>query len=122
MGFRFQRRVTLSPGVRLNFSRHGISTTLGPRGASVTLGRIGPTLNLGIPGTGFSFRQQLTAGGPAAPEPAGASESAPASLPDIGKAVAIESVPVAEVTSEGLGQLKALFAEVSTKREHLRPW
>jgi len=28
MGLRFQRRVTLFPGVRLNFSRRGISTVL----------------------------------------------------------------------------------------------
>ena len=38
MGFRFQRRLKLFPGVRLNFSRGGISTTIGMGGASLTLG------------------------------------------------------------------------------------
>jgi hypothetical protein len=48
MDLRFQRRISLFPGVRLNFSRHGISTTIGPRGASITLGGHGAALNLGI--------------------------------------------------------------------------
>jgi hypothetical protein len=124
MGFRFQRRVTLFPGVRLNFSARGISTTLGVRGASVTLGgRSGPMLNLGIPGTGFSFRQQLVPGRHAVPEPASVPEVPPPAVPSVASAsaaVAIESAPVAEVTSEGLGQLKTLFAEVSAERERLR--
>jgi uncharacterized protein DUF4236 len=38
MGLRFSRRVTLFPGVRLNFSRSGVSASIGPRGASVTIG------------------------------------------------------------------------------------
>jgi hypothetical protein len=48
MGFRFQRRLKLFPGVRLNFSRGGISTTIGVRGASFTLGHRGAYVNLGI--------------------------------------------------------------------------
>lgn len=59
MGFRFQRRLKLFPGVRLNFSRGGISTTVGVRGASFTLGRQGTYVNLGIPGSGLSFRQRI---------------------------------------------------------------
>ncbi len=38
MGLRFRRSLRLFPGVRLNFSRSGISTTVGVRGASITLG------------------------------------------------------------------------------------
>jgi Protein of unknown function (DUF4236) len=60
MGVRFQRRLKLFPGVRLNFSRGGISTTIGVRGASLTLGGRGAYVNLGIPGTGLSFRQKIT--------------------------------------------------------------
>jgi Protein of unknown function (DUF4236)/Bacterial SH3 domain len=60
MGFRFQRRLKLFPGVRLNFSGGGISTTIGVRGASVTLGRGGAYVNVGLPGTGLSFREKLT--------------------------------------------------------------
>jgi hypothetical protein len=59
MGFRFQRRLQLFPGVRLSFSRSGISTTIGVRAASFTLGGQGAHMNVGIPGTGLSFRQKI---------------------------------------------------------------
>lgn len=60
MSLRFLRRVSVLPGVRLNFSRSGISTTIGVRGASVTVGgRYGATANLGIPGSGLSLRIPL---------------------------------------------------------------
>ncbi len=59
MGFRFRRSFRIAPGVRLNVSRSGFSTTAGVRGASVTLGPRGIAGNVGIPGTGLSCRTQL---------------------------------------------------------------
>lgn len=60
MGIRFQKRVSIFPGFRLNFSASGVSATIGMRGASVTLGgRGGPMANLGIPGSGLSTRFSL---------------------------------------------------------------
>jgi hypothetical protein len=59
MGFRFQRRVRLFPGVRLNFSKGGISTTLGGRGAHVTVNKDGVNAGVGLPGTGMSWIQRL---------------------------------------------------------------
>jgi hypothetical protein len=60
MGLRFRRSVKILPGIRLNFSGSGVSTTLGPRGASVTVGPRGTHLNVGLPGTGLSYRTQLS--------------------------------------------------------------
>jgi len=60
MGWRFRRSIRLFPGVRLNFSRRGVSTTIGVRGASVNVGKTGTYVNLGLPGTGISYRQKLT--------------------------------------------------------------
>ena len=60
MGFRFRRSVRLFPGVRLNFSATGISTTIGVRGASLTMGPRGTYANVGLPGTGFSYRERLS--------------------------------------------------------------
>jgi hypothetical protein len=116
MGFRFQRRLTLFPGVRLNFSRSGISTSIGPRGASVTFGQRGATLNLGIPGTGMSYRQRLGGGEDGqARMPA----ELPPPLPEVtGSAVA--SAPVGEVTSVGLESLKQLIKEALAERETAR--
>lgn len=59
MSFRFQRRVRIAPGVRLNFSKGGLSLTGGARGASVNIGRRGLYSNAGIPGTGLSVRRRL---------------------------------------------------------------
>lgn len=59
MGFRFQKRVTLFPGLRLNLSKGGVSMSAGPRGASVTIGKSGVHGNVGIPGSGLSWRERL---------------------------------------------------------------
>lgn len=65
MALRFRKSVKLAPGIRMNFSRGGLSWSLGPRGASVGIGKRGTYLNAGLPGTGLSFRQRLDAGGSA---------------------------------------------------------
>jgi hypothetical protein len=59
MPFRFQKRISILPGVRINLSKGGVSTSLGPRGADVNIGKDGVTTNAGIPGTGLSYRQKL---------------------------------------------------------------
>lgn len=59
MALRFRKRVRILPGVTLNISGSGVSTTLGPRGASVNIGKRGTYLNTGFPGTGISARQRL---------------------------------------------------------------
>src|ERR1700742_1298112 len=60
MGWRFHRVLNIIPGlVRLNVSKSGVSTSLGPRGADVNIGSHGATTNAGIPGTGLSYRQKL---------------------------------------------------------------
>jgi hypothetical protein len=62
MGFRFQKRIDVLPGIRANLSKSGVSASLGPRGADVNIGRDGVTTNAGIPGTGLSYRSKV--GGP----------------------------------------------------------
>lgn len=60
MGFRFQKRISVLPGVRVNLSKTRISTSLGGKGATVNVGPDGkPMVTLGIPGTGMSYRQQF---------------------------------------------------------------
>ena len=59
MGFRFFKRITLMPGVRLNLSTGMPSLSIGPRGASVTVGKRGVYGNVGLPGSGLSYRTRL---------------------------------------------------------------
>ncbi len=59
MAFRFQRRIKILPGLRLNVSKTGISWTVGTRGASVTSRDGNLTGNAGLPGTGISYRKRI---------------------------------------------------------------
>lgn len=59
MAWSYRRRIKIIPGVHLNFSKSGISTSIGVKGASVTLGKNGSYLNTSIPGLGIYSRQKL---------------------------------------------------------------
>ncbi len=61
MGMRFRRSITIVPGVRINLTTRGLSTTVGPRGASINIGPRGAHANLGLRGTGLSVRTRLDA-------------------------------------------------------------
>jgi Protein of unknown function (DUF4236) len=57
MGFRFQRRIPLAPGLRLNLSKTGIGGSLGRTGLRVGIDATGKKyFSLGLPGTGLSYR------------------------------------------------------------------
>ena len=60
MGFRFRKTIKLFPGVKINLSKSGISTTIGGRGASVNIGRSGTRATVGLPGTGISYSMKLS--------------------------------------------------------------
>jgi uncharacterized protein DUF4236 len=64
MGFNFSKRIKIAPGVTLNLSKSGVSTSIGPRGAKLTLGsRRGTRATVGLPGTGLSYTSILKRGG-----------------------------------------------------------
>jgi hypothetical protein len=55
MGFRFRRSIKIFPGIRLNFGKRGVSTSMGVRGAHVTFGKAGTRTTVGLPGSGISY-------------------------------------------------------------------
>jgi Protein of unknown function (DUF4236) len=60
MGFRFRKIISVLPGVKINLSKSGASTSIGGRGATVNVGTSGKrTVTLGIPGTGLSYQAPL---------------------------------------------------------------
>lgn len=61
MAFRFQKRIKLFKGVRLNLSKSGVSTSFGKRGAQITVGRQ-TRATVGIPGSGLSYTATTSAG------------------------------------------------------------
>lgn len=61
MGVRYRKRVKVAPGVYLNLSKSGVSTTLkAGKGVSVSMGKNGTYLNTGIHGTGLYSRQKIS--------------------------------------------------------------
>ena len=61
MGFRFQKRIRILPGVRLNISKSGVSTSLGGKGLTVNLKDDKVKTTVGIPGTGLSYSESSRA-------------------------------------------------------------
>lgn len=55
MAFRFQKRIKILPGVTINLSKGGVSTSIGTRGARMTFGRGKTRATVGVPGTGLSY-------------------------------------------------------------------
>lgn len=60
VAFRFRKSIKLFPGVKINLSKSGVSTSVGVPGATVNLkpGRSTRITN-GIPGTGLSVSQSI---------------------------------------------------------------
>lgn len=79
MAVRFRKSVKLGPGVRVNFSKSGMSTTIGPRGFTTSIGKNGVYRNVGIPGTGISYRTKVGDGKSKARKTAGSTARSAAS-------------------------------------------
>ena len=54
-GFRFRKRIRLLPGVWLNLSKHGVSTSVGTKGLTVNLKGDKTRTTVSAPGTGLSY-------------------------------------------------------------------
>lgn len=59
MGFRFQRRTQIIPGVRVNLSKSGASMSVGGRGAWITMGHGRTRVTGGLPGTGLFWTESV---------------------------------------------------------------
>lgn len=60
MGFKFRKRIKIAPGLHVNVSKSGVSTSIGKPGATVNIGKKGLKATVGIPGSGFSYSQNLS--------------------------------------------------------------
>ena len=67
MGFRFRRTLGILRGLRLNFSKSGISVSAGVRGLHYTVGSKGTRTTVGLPGSGLSHTDYHPYPPPAAP-------------------------------------------------------
>ena len=56
---RFRKSITIFKGLKLNFSKSGVSVTVGGKGVSANVGKKGVFLNTSIPGTGLYDRKKI---------------------------------------------------------------
>lgn len=62
MGFRLFRRIRVAPGISINLSKSGLSTSIGGRGFHTTVGHGHIRNTVGIPGTGMYWTSVSGAG------------------------------------------------------------
>lgn len=62
MALRLRKTLKIAPGVKVNFSKRGVSASIGPKGFTHTVGKGGLYRNVGIPGTGISSRKKIVGG------------------------------------------------------------
>ncbi len=60
MPLRFRKIFKIAPGLKINLSKSGITTSLGKAGASLNIGKKGIRTTFGIPGSGLSFSKLHT--------------------------------------------------------------
>ncbi|MDD2092427.1 DUF4236 domain-containing protein [Pseudomonas guariconensis] len=54
MALRFRKSFKVAPGVRINLSKSGVSTSVGKKGLTANLSKRGTRVTAGVPGTGLS--------------------------------------------------------------------
>lgn len=59
MGFKFRKSIKLTPSIKLNISKSGVSVTLGKKGCKTNIkpGK-NPKTTVSIPGTGISYEKK----------------------------------------------------------------
>jgi hypothetical protein len=122
MAWNYRRRIKIIPGIYLNFSKSGISTSIGVKGASMTLGKEGVYLNSGIPALGIYNRQKLPGNNPPPvkdiPAPAYAPGTFPVYNPNI-RADNIFSVDPQVITSQDMQGVKETILAAHEQRLEL---
>lgn len=54
MAFRIRKSFKIAPGIRINVSKSGLSTSIGGKGTTVNLSKRGTKVTSSLPGTGLS--------------------------------------------------------------------
>ena len=124
MGLRFQKRIRVLPGVRVNVGLGGVSTSLGVRGASVTVGKRGTYANVGAPGTGLSYRTRIDKSDGDRPSSRAAGAVAGPTAGDMPVRLKLHDNGAVEVLDENGGQLppRAVRAVREQQGEAIGAW
>lgn len=56
----YRKKINIAPGINMNVSKSGVSTSIGGKGFSVTSGEKGTYVNTSITGTGIYDRKNIS--------------------------------------------------------------
>jgi hypothetical protein len=127
MSWRFRESFQVFPGIRINVSKSGVSTTLGAGPLHVNIGPNGIVGTASIPGTGISCRVPIDKGkrsqsetyAPATP-PGGWPDPVPAGAAEDPYALReIRSASTYEMTSSGLSDFRNLINAAQNERNQI---
>ena len=109
---RFRKSINILKGVKLNFSKSGVSVTIGGKGISANVGKKGVFLNTSLPGTGLYDRKKLFDFGGSKSEKAKSAEPAlpkqvRLELDDDGSVIVLDEKGKAVTSPSVLKQIKA---------------
>lgn len=113
MAWNYRKRIKIIPGVHLNLSRRGISTSVGVKGASMTFGKSGTFVNTSVPGLGLYNRQKLS-------DSKNPQTEYEVTQPIIESNDNIFSADIHEITSQNMQGVKEAIILASQQRQELR--
>lgn len=119
MAWSYRKRIKIIPGVNLNLSKKGISTTIGVRGASINLGNNGVYANLGIPDTGIYSRRKISRKNPVSSNSLSNSPIPSAEPTFVNLDDNIFSANIHEITSSGMQGIKEAILAVQNQKSDL---
>lgn len=111
MAWSYRKRIKIIPGVHLNLSKSGISTSIGVRGAGINFGKNGTYVHAGIPGLGLYNRQKLSDGN-TTPTPQHHEQPTPSTDN-------IFSADIQEITSQDMQGIKEAIISAHAQRVDL---
>ncbi|KIA96730.1 hypothetical protein OC25_03165 [Pedobacter kyungheensis] len=112
MAWSFRKRIKIIPGVHLNLSKSGISTSIGVKGASITFGKSGTYLNTSVPFLGLNSRYKLSE---SSPKPETYNQEQPIEL--FGN---IFSADIQEITSQNMQGVKEAIILAQEQKKELK--
>ncbi|MCJ7935703.1 MAG: DUF4236 domain-containing protein [Chryseobacterium sp.] len=116
MAWSYRKRIKVIPGVHLNFSKRGISTSIGVKGASINFSKSGTTVNTNI--LGFSNRYTLSSSPGSRPAAAPSFPEHPVHDHDLFDEN-IFSADIHEITSQNMQGIKEAIIMAHQQRKEL---
>jgi hypothetical protein len=119
MGWSFRRRIKIIPGVSLNISKSGISTSIGVKGASLNFGPKGVRMSASIPSIGLYGSQKISSISSKKPKIENFSEivKIPTEIVEVNN---IFSADIFEITSQNMQGIKEAIILAHEQKKGLK--